>query len=190
GVEELLSEQRERLLDVVVEDLEVERHVLVAGVGVVLAAEIARAPVERRLVVPARALEEHVLRHVRDSRMLAVEARAGLDGPRDRGRRGGGRVGEHRAGSGRDMGGLAEEAREGRAVAVTRRARTARRSVPTSASRTALPSAARASRLVVPSRGTTPTRSCASAARPGWPGGRRTGAGPRRRRGRCRPRPA
>ena len=49
-LEELLGEEPERRLDVLVEDLEVQHHVLVAGVGVVLAAELARPPVERQLV--------------------------------------------------------------------------------------------------------------------------------------------
>ena len=86
-VEALLGEERERLLDVVVEDLEVQRHVLVARVGIVLAAELAGAAVERGLVELARALKEHVLRHVGDAGVRAVEARAGAHRERDGGER-------------------------------------------------------------------------------------------------------
>src|SRR5436309_471797 len=53
AAEALLGEERERLLHVLVEDLEVQRDVLVAGVGVVLAAELGGAAVERRLVEAA-----------------------------------------------------------------------------------------------------------------------------------------
>ena len=83
-VEELLGEQAERLLDVRVEHLEVERHVLVAGVGVVLASEVAGKTVDPRLIVRPRALEQHVLGDVRDAGVRAVEARAGTDGDGDR----------------------------------------------------------------------------------------------------------
>ena len=62
-------------LDVVVEDLEVDHHVLVARVGVVLAAELAGSAVERQLIEAARALEEHVLRHVREARGGAPSVR-------------------------------------------------------------------------------------------------------------------
>ena len=88
----LLGEQGEGLLDVVVEDLEVQRDVLVAGVGVVLAAQLGGAAVERHLVEGARPLEEHVLGHVGDAGMRAVEARAGAHHEGDRGERSGDRI--------------------------------------------------------------------------------------------------
>ena len=84
-MEELLGEQRERSFDVLVEDLEVDHHVLVPRVRVVLAAELARAPVERELVEAVGALEKHVLRHVGKARVATIGARTGAD--RDRYRR-------------------------------------------------------------------------------------------------------
>src|SRR5437773_4394726 len=96
AAEALLGEEGQGLLDVVVEDLEVERDVLVAGVGVVLAAELAGAAVERRLIEATRALEEHVLGHVGDAGMGAVEARPRTDDESDRGERTGHRVVEER----------------------------------------------------------------------------------------------
>src|SRR5262245_55346941 len=81
--EELVGQQVERVVDVLVEDLEVERHVVVAGVGVVLAAELAGPPVDGELVETARALEQHVLRHVGQARMPAVVAGAHRDDDAD-----------------------------------------------------------------------------------------------------------
>src|SRR5207253_10859786 len=95
-MEALLGEHAERLLHVLVEDLEVGPDVLVARVGVVLPAELAGAPVERALIEPSRALEEHVLGHVGNTRMRAVEARAGAYRERDRRERPGYRIEEHR----------------------------------------------------------------------------------------------
>ncbi len=92
ALEALLGQQCERILDVPVEDLEVQRDVLVAGVGVVLAAQLGGAAVERHLVEGARPLEEHVLGHVGDAGMRAVEARAGAHHEGDRGERSGDRI--------------------------------------------------------------------------------------------------
>ena len=77
GAVELIGEQAERIVEILVEDLEGERDVLVAGVGVVLAAELGGAAVQRDLVERVRALEEHVLGEVGEAGMTAVEARAG-----------------------------------------------------------------------------------------------------------------
>ena len=108
AAEALLGEEGQGLLDVVVEDLEVERDVLVAGVGVVLAAELAGAAVERRLIEATRALEEHVLGHVGDAGMGAVEARPRTDDESDRGERTGHRVVEEREGAVTQTTGLAK----------------------------------------------------------------------------------
>ena len=85
-----------------------ERDVLVAGVGVVLAAELAGAAVERRLIEASRALEEHVLGHVGDAGMGAVEARPRTDDESDRGERTGHRVVEEREGAATQTAGLPE----------------------------------------------------------------------------------
>ena len=79
-----------------------------AGVGVVLAAELARTPVERRLVEPVRALEEHVLGHVGEAGQRAVEARAGADDERDRRERSGDVLVEDGERAVREAPGLAE----------------------------------------------------------------------------------
>ena len=84
GAVELLGEQAERVVEVLVEHLEGQRDVLVAGVGVVLAAELGGAAVERHLVERGGALEEHVLGEVGEAGVAAVEARAGAHAERDR----------------------------------------------------------------------------------------------------------
>src|SRR5262249_43284439 len=61
-----------------------------------LAAELAGPPVERGLIEARRALEEHVLRHVRDALQRAVEPCARPDSDRDRGERTRRRLEEHR----------------------------------------------------------------------------------------------
>jgi len=113
AVEALLGEQRERLLHVVVEDLEVEGHVLVARVRIVLTAELGRAAVERHLIQPARTLEEHVLGHVSDARMPAVEAGARAHHEGDRGERPRNGIVEHDEGPVTQAVGLAEASGHG-----------------------------------------------------------------------------
>src|SRR5579885_1436753 len=125
AVEELLGEQRERVLDVLVEDLEVDRDVLVARVGIVLAAELARAAVERGLVAPTRALEAHVLGQVRDPGMRPVVAGAGAHRDRDRAERAGHGIVQHQQVAEPQAVRLAERARHGSSSTCGRESRRA-----------------------------------------------------------------
>lgn len=88
---ELLQEERNRVVEILIEDLERDFHALVARFGVVTAATFGREPVQLELVVVLRPLEEHVLGHVSEPRFRRIEPGArpnAQDDGRDRARNG------------------------------------------------------------------------------------------------------
>jgi hypothetical protein len=80
----LLRQQSQCIRSVLVEHLEGERDVLVTRIGVVLSTEFSRTAVERHLIQRRGPLEEHVLRHVCDAGVPAIEACSRSDSQRNR----------------------------------------------------------------------------------------------------------
>ncbi len=82
--EHLLGEKRDRFGHGRVQHVDREVQLLVAGVRVVIAAELGRVTIDAGVIEPRRPLKEHVLGEMRDAGRAAIEARAGARGERDR----------------------------------------------------------------------------------------------------------